>query len=193
MATGHIDQLHKCRLLGLSWVPRYLTLWMGFCPVEMLASDFHQCRKTELTAHKFSAWPDMGTGDGMRVVGPGGRAKDRAWRMLKDLHQDNVSSVFESVFHSGHFYRVIQNPGCNGDQSQEGGGCSVRSWLALHPFCSLSLLCAPAAMLVTGCEMLAEWIGVSVCRRHIYPCPSWLVLPTTVSVSDLSLGMRHLA
>lgn len=39
----------------------------------------------------------------------GGRAEDRAWRMLKAGHQDNVSSVFESVFHAGHFYRVIQS------------------------------------------------------------------------------------
>lgn len=29
MVRGHIDQLHKCRPLELSWVPRYLTLWMG--------------------------------------------------------------------------------------------------------------------------------------------------------------------
>lgn len=111
--------------------------------------------------------------------------------MLKDGHQDNVSSVFESVFHSGHFYRVIQNPGCNVDQSQEGGGCSVRNWLVLHPLCSLSLLCALAAMLVTGCEMFSEWIGLSVCRRHVCPCPCWLVLAVAMSVSDSSLGTRH--
>ena len=86
MATGHIDQLHKCRPLELSWVPRYLTLWMGFCPVEMLAIDFHQCRKTELTAHKYSAWPDVGFGVGLGVVGRGGRAEDGAWRMLKERH-----------------------------------------------------------------------------------------------------------
>lgn len=64
MVRGHIDQLHKCRPLELSWVPRYLTLWMGFGPVERPASDFHQCRKTELTAHKFYAWPDKGMGWG---------------------------------------------------------------------------------------------------------------------------------
>lgn len=29
--------------------------------------------------------------------------------MLKDFHQDNVSSVFESVFHARHFYRAIQS------------------------------------------------------------------------------------
>jgi hypothetical protein len=29
--------------------------------------------------------------------------------MLKDFHQDNVSSVFESVFHPGRFYRAIQS------------------------------------------------------------------------------------
>lgn len=29
--------------------------------------------------------------------------------MLKDFHQDNVSSVFESVFHTGHFYRGIRS------------------------------------------------------------------------------------
>lgn len=76
-------------------------------------------RKTELTAHKFSAWPDMGIGVG--VVGPGGRAEDRAWRMLKDRHQDNVSSVSESVFHSGHFYRAIQSQDVMGIRARREG------------------------------------------------------------------------
>lgn len=48
-------------------------------------------------------------GVGVGMMGPGGRAEDRGWRMFKDFHQDNVSSVFESVFHTGHFYRAIQS------------------------------------------------------------------------------------
>jgi hypothetical protein len=52
-------------------VPGYLTLWMELGPVEMFASGFHQCRKTGLTAHKFSAWPGVGVGGDVRVWGKG--------------------------------------------------------------------------------------------------------------------------
>lgn len=32
--------------------------------MEMFASNFHQCRKTGLKAHKLSAWPGVGVGAG---------------------------------------------------------------------------------------------------------------------------------
>ena len=41
-----------------------------------------------------------GWGWGVGMEGPGGR-------MVKDFLRGNVSPVFESVFHTGHFYRAI--------------------------------------------------------------------------------------
>ena len=78
--------------------------------------------------------------------------------MLKDCHQDNVSSVFESVFHAGHFYRAIQSQdvreirgGGRGPQCQE-------SDKVTGPARCLSV-CAPGASLVTGCEVSTEGSG----------------------------------
>lgn len=58
--------------------------------------------------------------------------------MFKDCHQDNVSSVFESVFHAGHFYRAIQSQdvreirgGGRGPQCQELDRVTVLALLLL--------------------------------------------------------------
>lgn len=87
--------------------------------------------------------------------------------MLKDFHQDNVSSVFESVFHAGHFYRAIQ---CQDVREIRGRGRGLQcqeSDRVTVPACCFSA-CAPATTLVTGCEVFEEWPGVSVCPRQTH-------------------------
>ena len=44
--------------------------------------------------------------------------------MLKDLHPDSVSPVFESVFHAGHFYRAIQSQDVRRSEGREGAAMS---------------------------------------------------------------------
>lgn len=68
---------------------------------------FHHCKILKLPAHKskISAIRELPGGGG---GGGSGSQRQRALSTLKVSHQDCVSPVFESAFHSGHFYRAIQ-------------------------------------------------------------------------------------
>ena len=61
--------------------------------------------------------PGQGWGLGVGTEGPWGR-------VLKDLHPDSVSPVFESVFHAGHFYRAIQSQDVRRSEGLEGAAMS---------------------------------------------------------------------
>lgn len=109
--------------------------------------------------------------------------------MLKGCRQDNVSWVFESVFHAGRFYRAIQSQdvreirgGGRGPQCQE-------SDRVTGPARCLSVR-VPAPSLVTGCEVstasccpwLLSWWTFQEPRKLLTRCRA--LLPQSQSPSS---------